>query len=163
MAPWLLAGAAGALWVGILLVGAAEPPPGAHAGGAMLGAGLAGLAAMAFLRGRPLRIWVAFVIAACFVSLGAGWASLREARRADSPLARLAGRTVTVWGSMDGEPAPGPFGWTASVRAEVVFPSEPGWPGAVSVRDPLWVQGRSTPGPLVGGPLGAGGLAGRAA
>lgn len=148
MAPWLLAGSAGALWVGILLVGAAEPAPGAHAGGAMLGAGLAGLAAMVLLRGRQPRIWVAFLMAACFVSLGAGWASLREARRADSPLARLAGRTVTVWGSIEGEPAPGPFGWTASVRAEVVFPSEPGWPDALSVRDPLWVQGRGPP-PLI--------------
>jgi competence protein ComEC len=140
---WLLAGAAAGFWVGILLTGLGASGPGLAWGVALLSLGMAGLAAVALSpvgRHGILARWVAGGV--CFALLGAGWAALREARRQGSPLAALAGRTVEVWGTLDGEPRPGTFGWTASVRTELVLSSWPGRPVALGAHDPLWLQGR---------------------
>lgn len=89
-----------------------------------------------------LRPWIAgALVFFSFGMLGAGWAGLREARTRASPLAALAGRHVSIWGAMGSDPQPGTRGWTASLNPEVVFPSLRGWPSAIRVMEPLWVQG----------------------
>jgi competence protein ComEC len=74
-----------------------------------------------------------------FLSLGAGWAGLREARLRGSPLTALAGHAVGVLASVQETPQAGRFGWTASVTADVV--STRGSSEALRLSDPLWVEG----------------------
>jgi competence protein ComEC len=146
VSSWLLAVAAAGLWAGILLVGSGSRAPAAAVGAVLLGLGLTGLTiAGATGRRGPVRFKWLVAVGACFVCLGAGWGSLREWHRRTSPLALLAGRPVTVWGALDAEPAAGAYGWSASLRTEIVFAAGEGRPDSTSVRDPLWLQGRGPP------------------
>jgi competence protein ComEC len=140
MGAWLLTVAAAGLWGGILLGGLGPHTTDPAAGTALLVTGVLALAAHA-AAGRSGGLRRLGIVGACFLLLGAGWASIREAHRVASPLARLAGRSVTVRGSLEGEPVSGTFGWTASLASESVWPASSGPEAAVAVRDRLWVQG----------------------
>src|SRR5438552_19001 len=148
---WALAIAGGGFWVGILVAGAPDRGPGVVGGTALLVGGAAGLAALAWRqRDRPGRHGlslgrIGFLVVISFGLLGTGWFGVREAHVAGSPLARLAGRSVELWGSLAGDPAPGTLGWTVPVQVDEVFPSTPGWPAAVRVHDPVWAEGRGSP------------------
>lgn len=145
MGSWVLAVAAAGLWGGILLAGLRHESTDTPTAAVLLATGLLALAAHAATGRRSGRLQRLAVVGACFVLLGAGWASIREARRLASPLALLVGRSVTVRGALEGEPTPGVFGWTASIGSESVWPTSPGQHAAVTVRDRLWVQGRGRP------------------
>jgi len=158
---WIPAVAAAGLWAGILAAGSSGTGSPPWVAGLLM---LAGLGLLAFpvsaAGGRP-RVSGGSAVAArlrrygpvlvAFGLLGSGWAWLREAHLADSPLVRLSGRSVEVWGTLAGDPKPGPLGWSAPIDVEVVFPSTPGWPAAVRVGDPVWGEGRGRPPPLQAG------------
>jgi competence protein ComEC len=146
----VLAVAAAGLWSGILLGGLSRQPADPTAGTGLLVTGVLALAAHA-AGGRSGNLRRLGVVGACFLLLGAGWSSIREAHRATSPLALLAGRSVTVRGAIESEPVPGAFGWTASIAAESVWPTSPGPGAAVAVGDRVWVQGRGPRPPLAPG------------
>lgn len=149
MSGWTLPVAAAAFWSGILLAGTMQAAR-APAGIAMLVAGLLGLGACAVrsawaslgARGVILRISVA---AAAFALLGGGWATLRAAHVASSPIARLAGRSVEAVGDVATDPQQGSIGWTASMTISRVMPGLRGWPSAITVHDTVWAEGRGPP------------------
>src|SRR5438128_1291700 len=91
-------------------------------------------------KARPAVAWP--VIAVSFICLGSGWAALREASVRASPLAALAGRSVTLQGSLAADPQSGGLGWSAPLQASVVMPSLPGWASAVRVHGGVWLEGR---------------------
>jgi competence protein ComEC len=161
---WLLPATGGAFWIGILLAGLQAHAPGAAWGFLALSFGLGVLTALPVsfrvVRGRNRSLMVVLLPVVAFVLLGGGWADVRAARIEASPLASLVGRSVRVQGVVSSTPESGALGWTASIRAEVVFPGAADWSAAVEVRDSLWVEGRGRPPPfeagdriLVRGPL----------
>jgi competence protein ComEC len=137
----MLAVSAAGLWGGILLGSLSPQADGPAAGTVLLITGVLALAAHA-AAGRPRGLRSLGLVGACFLLMGAGWSSIREAHRANSPLALLAGRSVTVRGALEGEPQSGAFGWTVSVASDSVWPTSVGPEAAVAVSDRLWVQGR---------------------
>src|SRR5213078_306197 len=102
---WGLAVAAGAFWGGILLAGTLGSARVAL-WAAVLMTGAAGLWVAAVVR-REGWWWRAAFFAAAFVLLGAGWGGLRAEAVASSPLARLAGRSVELRGTVASEPREG--------------------------------------------------------
>jgi competence protein ComEC len=141
---WVLAVAAAGLWGGVLLAGVKQESTDIATGAVLLATGLLALAGHA-AAGRSGGLQRLAIVGACFVLLGAGWASIREARRQTSPLALMVGRSVTVRGALEEEPESGMFGWTASIGSESVWSTSPGLGAAVTVRDRLWVQGHGRP------------------
>ena len=146
MSAWLLAVAAGSFWAGILCVGLGGSGPAASSALVLLAIGLAAAVWPGVLlgAGKPIAsavlVWLGIVVAFCL--LGAGWASLREARVRTSPLARLAGHLVRVEGALLSDPRSGLVGWTASLRADQVTPTVFFMGGAYRLHDPLWISGR---------------------
>ena len=147
-------GSAGALVMGLGLLATAvatasteRPRP-----GVLEAAGLAGgrrdrvAAAVAPEPGPVPRAppGVALLAAALsFVALGAGWAGLHEERIRGSPLNRLGPAWVVVEGSLDTDPSPGRFGWSAELRASAVqrnLPEAPGEPHR-AIHERLWLEG----------------------
>lgn len=140
MAGGLLAISAAAFGGGILLAGAVERFPGWIPAALMVLGVLIGFAAMQWSRVRSGPVAVALGVTVCFFLLGAGWGAFHALRVARSPLARLVGRSVHVWGSLEAEPEVQRIGWTASLRVRLVAPLEGGSEG-VAVRDRVWLQG----------------------
>ena len=150
MSGWSLALAASAFWAGILLGGLSETGVGVGVAAFLLVIGLSGLgASLAAARADGGRALWGVLVVVSFGLLGAGWASLRDARVRSSPLALLAGRDVTAWGQMSSDPQQQALGWTASLRVDTLFPSSARWPGAVRLHDELWLEGHGSP-PRVG-------------
>src|SRR5205823_6227739 len=106
--------------------------------------GAAGLCVAALVR-REGRWWRAAFFGAGFVLLGAGWGGLRSEAVASSPLARLAGRSVELRGTVASEPRRGALGWTASIAVAEVEPELPGWPAVLGVHGSVWADGRGPP------------------
>lgn len=145
MAGWGLAVAAGGFWAGVLLAGV-DTAPTAGAGMAVLGIGVLGLSAAAlFRRGSGGGRWRAAAAAACFVLLGCGWGGLRTATLDASPLAKLAGRSVELLGTVGDEPRAGALGWEASIAVSQVEPGARGWSSVVAVHGSVWAEGRGEP------------------
>src|SRR6266542_1066766 len=143
MGGWFLALSASAFWVGILLEGLGRRGPGAPVALGAMVLGLGGLAALAYARHLHRRwpvllliLWLSFAL------LGMGWAALHEAAASGSPLARLAGHSVRIQGSLSSDPKSEPLGWSASVSAGLLEPSAAGWPAELRVRGEVWVEGR---------------------
>jgi competence protein ComEC len=143
---WLLPTIAAGFWVGILLD---DRMPAGLAAAAVCA--LAGLACLVLGARHPsravrsVRLLLATALVIGFVFLGAADASLRAVHLRASPLYRLAGRSVLVRGSLDGDPAPGSLGWTVPLNVERLEPSTPGWPVELRVHDPVWMEGRGPP------------------
>jgi competence protein ComEC len=145
---WTLPVVAGAFWVGILAEGSLDRGPGMVGSGGMMALGLVGVCAAIALMERAAwdialtqqrKLVAGVMLCASFLSLGAGWAGLREARVRWSPLAALAGHAVGVVASVQESPQAGRFGWTASVTADVV--SRRGSSQGLRISDPLWIEG----------------------
>jgi competence protein ComEC len=146
MAEWLLVASASAFWAGIVLAGLGQPAPDAVERGVVLilvGAVTSVWGAMALRgNGRRAGAWSIAWAVVSFGLLGAGWASLREGQVRESPLARLVGRAVVLQGVIASVPEAGNFGWTTSMRAEVVVPDATDPTRGVKVHESLWVEGR---------------------
>ena len=146
MRAWALPLAAGAFWVGILAEGIPPRGPGAAAGFLVLLCALAGMGATLAPRARAYlgsAAWLVLIL--CFGLLGAGWASVREARVRASPLAALAGRPVIVAGGIESPPASGVFGWTATLRVDLAIPRSSSPSDGVRLADRVWVEGHGPP------------------
>jgi len=166
---WLLPGAAGAFWLGILvwevhpagmpgwsaallgvasLAGSLLAAPRVQAGDRLAIAGIARpdpivVAAVAPVRRiRPGASGGALALACIGITcLGAAWAALGQARLDASVIARLGQARITAVGTFREDPAAGMFGWHGVVDLSTVQ-----WPsGAADVRETLWVNGQ---GPL---------------
>jgi competence protein ComEC len=153
---WLLALAAAGFWAGILVVGVSGIAPTAATCAVLMAAGvvlvIGGLRTASTLGPGPAgRLAPAGVAVAAFAVMGAGWFGLHGAHLAASPLVRLNGRSVEVWGTLASDPEPGTLGWTASVQVGVIFPSTTGWPASIAVHDSVWAEGRGRPPPLRAG------------
>jgi competence protein ComEC len=144
---WALPLAAGAFWTGIFLEGVNKGGPSPATSFFVLALGLVGIGATLVPRGRAyLGSAVGLVLILSFGLLGTGWAGVRDAHVRASPLAALAGRSVTVLGSIESPPARGMFGWTASMRVEFVIPRAPSAPAAaIRLSDPVWLEGHGLP------------------
>ena len=143
MRAWALPIAAGAFWSGILLKGLNQTDTTPATSFLILALGVVGIGAM-LVRGARARlgsaVWLVLILS--FGSLGAGWAGVRDAHVRASPLAALAGRPVTVFGSVESLPASGMLGWTTTMRAEYVIPRAVTGPtAAIQLSDPVWVEG----------------------
>jgi competence protein ComEC len=145
---WSLPVVAGAFWAGILVEGSAHRGPGMSGSAGLMALGLGGACAAMAVMDRAAREvrsahWWSVVAIVClfvsFVSLGAGWAGLRQARVQGSPLTASVGHAVGVMASVQEAPHAGRFGWTASVTADVFWIR--GSSQALRVSDPLWVEG----------------------
>src|SRR5205809_972898 len=149
MSPWTLPILSAAFWAGIAVEGQDPAGPGRLRSAALLAGSAAGALILVVPRARALlgRLAVWAVLVVSFGLMGVGWAGLREARVRASPLALLAGRPLTVVGSMADAPKAGQFGWTAPMRSElVVVRGAAGTDGrAFRASDPLWVQGHGPP------------------
>jgi competence protein ComEC len=166
---WLLPGAAGAFWAGILvweirpdglsgwvamvvgmaaLAGAILAAPRVTRRDQLADAGLARPDAPAVERVAPMRrVHPGATGAAVFLAMGgimcvgAAWASLGQARLEGSVIARLGVARISVVGTLREDPAIGAFGWHG-----VVDLSRVSWPaGAAEVRETLWVNGNGDP------------------
>ncbi|MEA2551032.1 MAG: competence protein ComEC, partial [Actinomycetota bacterium] len=170
MNTWLLPGAAGAFWTGILvwevrpvglsgwvavavgiaaLVGAILAAPRVTRRDQLTDSGLARPDAPAVARIAPVRrlhpgaaTGSAVLLAVVGITcLGAAWASLGQARLDGSVIARLGDDRISVVGTLREDPAVGAFGWHG-----VVDLSRVSWPtGAAEVRETLWVNGSGAP------------------
>jgi competence protein ComEC len=141
MGMWLLALGGAGFWGGILLAGLSAEGHGLGAGRALLAVGLAGLGAVGATARRARRTWAVWTgIPVAFLALGAGWGAVHDARIRASPPARLAGRSVEVWATLQSDPEPGGFGWSADARTEVLFPGTAGWPEALRVSALILVE-----------------------
>jgi competence protein ComEC len=136
----LLALSAAAFGGGILLAGTVERFPNWMPVALMVSGVLAGIGVMQASLRRSGRVRVALGMLLCFVLLGAGWGALHSLRVVRSPLARMVGRSVQAWGSLEGEPETERIGWTGSLRVRLVVPVHGGSHG-VTVRDRVWLQG----------------------
>src|SRR5437879_913441 len=127
MGGWLLATAAAGFWVGILAAGATAAIRGSAEAVLLMAGGLvclAGVAVGGWAIGEgqaavARRHAAAFV---AFLALGAGWGSLRFEEVSASPLARLAGRSVEMAGTIATDPVAGPLGWTATIDVATIAP-----------------------------------------
>ena len=169
MTGWLLPGAAGAFWAGILLW---EVRPSGFPGWAAVLVGVAALAGSLLAAPRaqyrdrlvdagiarpdpaavaavaPVRLVrpgaaSAAVALACvgICSLGAAWAALGQSRLDASVIARLGQARITAVGTLREDPSAGSFGWHGVVDLSMV-----GWPsGAAEVRETLWINGQGPP------------------
>jgi competence protein ComEC len=145
VAGWGLAVAAGCFWAGILLAGLLDTPT-VGLSAILLGIAVAGLVAgAAGRRGLDRRRFRAGIAAASFVLLGAGWGGLRTAALDASPLAKLAGRSVEVLGTVGDEPRAGTLGWEASIAVAQLEPGARGWPTVLAVHGSVWAEGRGAP------------------
>jgi competence protein ComEC len=145
MAGWLLAVAAASFWIGILQAGVGRSGPGMGLALGLLGAGLAGVAAVAAMSRAHRRVLVLWVgTAVSFGALGSGWSALRQIRVRGSPLRGLAGHLVEVQGTFLSDPQSGPMGWTASLRLDLVIPTVYLAGGSFRLHDPLWLEGRGS-------------------
>ncbi|MDP8957037.1 MAG: DNA internalization-related competence protein ComEC/Rec2 [Actinomycetota bacterium] len=140
MAGPLLAVSAVAFGSGILLAGRLERFAGWLPVALIVLAGLAALGAVQWGRRRPTNTPVLVGVTACFLLLGIAWGGLHALRVTRSPLARLVGRTVQVWGSLEAEPEKQRIGWTGSLRVRLVVLARGDGHG-VAVGDRLWLQG----------------------
>jgi competence protein ComEC len=136
----LLALSAAAFGGGILLAGTVERFPSWMPVALMASGLLAGVGVMQVSQCRPGRIRVALGVLLCFVLLGTAWGALHSLRVMRSPLARMVGRSVHVWGSLEGEPETQRIGWTGSLRLRLIVPVQGGSHG-LTVRDRVWLQG----------------------
>jgi competence protein ComEC len=150
MGGWVLTAAAAGFWLGIFAAGSAAVLRGTAEAVLLMAGGLAWLAALALggwatgeSPSAPARRHAAAFVA--FLALGAGWGSLRFQEVSASPLARLAGRSVELTGTMTTDPVSGPLGWTATIDVATVAPGLAGWPDEVAVHDPVWAEGRGPP------------------
>ncbi|MEP7060025.1 MAG: DNA internalization-related competence protein ComEC/Rec2 [Actinomycetota bacterium] len=175
MNAWLLPGAAGAFWAGLLLwesrpagisgwvvaiVGAASlvaavlAAPRITDRDRLAGAGIARPDAEAVLRVAPVRrvqagaTRAALLLAVLGIScLGAAWGALGQARLEGSVIARLGEIRITALGTLREDPASGAFGWHG-----VVDLSRVSWPaGAAALRETVWVNGNGPPPRVVRG------------
>lgn len=140
MAGPLLAISAAAFEGGILLAGTTDRFPSWMPVALMVSGVFMGVGVTQMSRRGPGRIRVALGMVLCFVLLGTGWGALHSLRVMRSPLARLAGRSVHAWGSLEGEPETQRIGWTGSLRVRLVVPVQVGSQG-LTVRDRVWLQG----------------------
>jgi competence protein ComEC len=174
---WLLPGAAGAFWAGILLweirpvgtpgwaaalVGVASlsaailAAPRLDHGDRLAAAGIAhpdaaAISAVApFRRSRPGGSRAALLLAVIGITLlGSAWAALGQARLDASVIARLGDARITAVGTLREDPAEGAFGWHG-----VVDLSRVQWPtAAADVHETLWVNGDGPPPRAVRGDL----------
>lgn len=169
MTAWLLPGAAGAFWLGILvwevhpvgmpgwtaalvgiasLVGSLLAAPRVENRDRLAEAGIAQPDAAVVSAIAPVRrvrrgaTGAALVLAFVGISfLGAAWAALGQARLNASVIARLSEARITAVGTFREDPAAGAFGWHAVVDLSTVR-----WPlGAADLSESLWVNGRGSP------------------
>jgi competence protein ComEC len=77
------------------------------------------------------------LLAAGILAVGAGWASLADARREGQLLGRLAPRPAEIVGTLREDPAEGSYGWHVLVDATRVAWRD----GAATLRETVWVEG----------------------
>ena len=177
MNTWLLPGAAGAFWFGIVLwevrpvgmpgwsaallgvaslIGALLAAPRIQTQDRLAAAGIArpdpvAVAALAPVR-RVHHGASAAALGLAFAGLtglGAAWAALGDARLNSSVIARLGQARIVAVGTFREDPAPGAFGWHGVVDLSTVQ-----WPsGAAQVHETLWVNGQGSPPDAVRGDL----------
>ena len=138
MTAWVLPAAAAAFWAGALVreqAGGIGPPAALLLGGAAVLVA----AVVAARDGAGRRGWwlpaVLFLLA--LVSLGNGWAGVRDEGVRSSLLARLAPAHVRVAGSLRSDPRADAFGWTALVSVSEVDAGDI----RAAVREAAWASG----------------------
>lgn len=158
MSGWLLPAAAGGMWVGIVLEGFRAPPHSIALPVALLASGAGALVVARRRRpaeARPVGRTAVTIAAlgplvASFGLLGAGWAGVRDARLAASPIAASAGRSAEIEGVLTSDPAAGSTDWHAVMQAASLDAGAPA--GAahtiVEVHDAVWLEGHGYPPPL---------------
>lgn len=147
MGAWSLPVLAAAFWAGILVEGQGRGDASLAGSFLILASGLAGMAAVLAPRARARlgpAMWIVLIL--CFGLLGRGWSGVRDARVRASPLAALAGRSVTVLGDLESAPEAGTFGWTADLRTRFLVVGRPaGSAEGIRVADLVWVEGHAAP------------------
>ncbi|MGH2556640.1 MAG: ComEC/Rec2 family competence protein, partial [Actinomycetota bacterium] len=137
---WALALAAAGFWSGTLWATGGSGSLGPRVSVLALCAGCIVVCATALAGSRRLMILLFALVAVSFGLLGAGLAGMRDASVRASPIAALAGRSVTIVGTLASSAEQGMFGWTAasraqSVRSKLHSSSDVGSAGSI------WLQG----------------------